>query len=251
MKRAFTLIELLVVISILALILAILIPSLSHAREASRRTVCLTNLHSVGTGAAVYAADWDGQLPVVGGNTNMIYWFWDITLGTGDLLVNATAQATKGQPKSARRLLYCPSNSTQNDNDLWDFPNADAPRIRVIGYAWLGTRVGDAPLKAIPPDARQNPPLRFLNRWAQGPNPGMTELAFDAILSQNDNFYDITGGSTIRHTTSHLRGSVPAGENVLYSDGHADWKAWQGTDKAVGLKTAANSGEVFFWVVNP
>jgi prepilin-type N-terminal cleavage/methylation domain-containing protein len=250
-QPAFTMVELLVVIAVLGVLLAILLPTLSRARESARRSVCGSHLKSVGQGAAIYAAAWNNQLPLVGGNTNAIYWFWDITLGTGDLLVDATATATNGKPESVRRLLYCPSNPVQNANDLWEFPNQDNPVIRVIGYGWLGTRVGKAPLGTIPPDIRKFPPLRFQSRWNTGPNTSITELAFDAILSQGGQFVDINGGSPIHHTTSHLRGAKPAGGNVLCCDGHVDWKPWTGPERATGLPTAANSGEVTFWVINP
>lgn len=47
-RKAFTLIEVLVVVTIIALLLAILLPSLNRAREVSRRTVCLHNLKMLG-----------------------------------------------------------------------------------------------------------------------------------------------------------------------------------------------------------
>jgi prepilin-type N-terminal cleavage/methylation domain-containing protein len=50
----FTLVELLVVIAIVGALLAILIPAVQAAREASRRTSCLNNLHQVGVGLTSY-----------------------------------------------------------------------------------------------------------------------------------------------------------------------------------------------------
>jgi len=54
---AFTLIELLVVISIIALLISILLPALSKAREAARRSACLSNLRQMMTASAAYMVD--------------------------------------------------------------------------------------------------------------------------------------------------------------------------------------------------
>ncbi len=55
--RGFTLIELLVVVAIIAVLMAILLPSLSSARASAKRTVCGANLRSVGQACVVYAAE--------------------------------------------------------------------------------------------------------------------------------------------------------------------------------------------------
>ncbi len=61
-KTGFTLIELLVVISIIALLLALLMPSLEKAREQGRQVVCLANLKDLTLAWMMYADDNDGKI---------------------------------------------------------------------------------------------------------------------------------------------------------------------------------------------
>ena len=62
-QQAFTLVELLVVVSITALLIAMLLPSLRKAREAGKYTACGSNLRQIGMGMHCYAADHQGLVP--------------------------------------------------------------------------------------------------------------------------------------------------------------------------------------------
>jgi prepilin-type N-terminal cleavage/methylation domain-containing protein len=62
-SRGFSLIELLVVVAIVSLLLAILLPGLAASRRMTRRTMCLANLHSLGTAVHLYAANNAGCIP--------------------------------------------------------------------------------------------------------------------------------------------------------------------------------------------
>jgi prepilin-type N-terminal cleavage/methylation domain-containing protein len=58
-RHGFTLIELLVVIAIIAILAAILFPVFAQAKEAAKKTSCLSNLKQIGTGVNIYLADYD------------------------------------------------------------------------------------------------------------------------------------------------------------------------------------------------
>jgi prepilin-type N-terminal cleavage/methylation domain-containing protein len=62
-RRGFTLIEVLVVVAIIGLLVAILIPSLSKAREQAKRTLCASNQKQMMSGIHMYATAHKGSIP--------------------------------------------------------------------------------------------------------------------------------------------------------------------------------------------
>jgi len=65
-RRGFTLIELLVVVAIIALLIAILLPSLGKAKELSNRSVCAANVRGIMQSMVVYTADNADNYPYLG-----------------------------------------------------------------------------------------------------------------------------------------------------------------------------------------
>jgi prepilin-type N-terminal cleavage/methylation domain-containing protein/prepilin-type processing-associated H-X9-DG protein len=62
-RRGFTLIELLVVIAIIGILLAIVIPALTKAKEVARELICKTNIHEYGLAGTLYLEDNNTKFP--------------------------------------------------------------------------------------------------------------------------------------------------------------------------------------------
>jgi len=131
-RGAFTLIELLVVVAVITLLIAILLPSLSRAREQARTVKCAAGLRQWGIGVATYTSVNDGFLPAKGddGSNTAPVGFWnDSSLwfnaiptqlssseqGYNDLQLQSQPLNPSGQPLpmgGQNSIFVCPSAST-------------------------------------------------------------------------------------------------------------------------------------------
>ncbi|MHB1157736.1 MAG: type II secretion system protein [Phycisphaerales bacterium] len=106
--HGFTLVELLVVVSIIALLIAILLPGLSKAKQAARTTVCATQLRQVTMGLMQYSLD-DGRLPFRSwdiADPAKPYEFWVGAIQAQNYLGNMGVFFCPGSEKGRNEQLY-------------------------------------------------------------------------------------------------------------------------------------------------
>jgi prepilin-type N-terminal cleavage/methylation domain-containing protein len=105
MRRGFTLVELLVVVAIIALLCAILMPSLARAKKQSRTMICMTNERSLTRALRIYLQEWNKM--VLGGGHAGPQGVWDYQL-SGSGLTLQTYYKQNGRRDPIDKIRWCP-----------------------------------------------------------------------------------------------------------------------------------------------
>ena len=236
-RAAFTLIELLVVVSIIALLVAILIPSLTMSRELARRAVCASNQHQIGLGLWLYANDNNGNLPE--GRSTPVTQVW--LRPTIEAIAEAMGTFSEEEPMfgpygvnlTARfgSQFVCPS-SKKEPRPIYGYPRwYHGPPRAVTSYTLVTLGTGYS----------NNPSI-----WAV--EPRQKTIQTDSIIDPSKPLADFILSDVIwwrfaywlEYTSSywganHTRQfitpddsgdpvSVDAGANNLGLDGHVEWR---------------------------
>lgn len=208
MRRAFTLVELLVVIGIIAVLMGILLPSLTAARQQAMSVQCLSNLRQLATAAIQYTVENGGSFPPG-------YWGgrdWDLDV-VGDEVVPGLLWSGQSDPK----VQQCPSF----DGKGWGPGAAGDP---YTGYNYNTSYIGRGEWEAIKQPAKITRVRKASETALFGDAAGSSPMVANKLMRapiresprvQGDdvgNATRVAGAQAYRH-----RGRT----NVAFVDGHA------------------------------
>jgi prepilin-type N-terminal cleavage/methylation domain-containing protein len=219
--KGFTLIELLVVISIIALLVAILMPALNKAKENAKRALCLNNVKSLTIGWLMYIDDNEEMLPKAW--TNPDGWI-DQVAGHPNDPENASAEL---QLEALERgVLY----SYMETTDIYRCPIARKNEYRTysLPHPMNGYNTGGGGT--------------ILTKYSQIRRPAERFTFIDDYITDWDACWQIWYNQPRLWNTTPIRHG--SGGNVFaFADGHSEFWLWQHPDtiEAAELANAGNT----------
>jgi prepilin-type N-terminal cleavage/methylation domain-containing protein len=198
-RAAFTLVELLIVIGIIAVLISILLPALSSARERANRVKCSANLRAIGQGIELYAASQQRKWPRTQWNRG---WNQLTAEGANNGVMSSIFLLVMYNHLGVESMV-CPSSSYQPD------PNPISGRTFGQGFANNNDNVAYSVLN----------PYSDRSNWGDG-YPPQLPLAADRNPVGGSGYTNPPGrtGTSAQLKAGNSFNHSRDGQNVLYAD---------------------------------